>query len=74
VHVKLVPLLGDDACGILTPVLQQQQSVINQLVNGGFADDTDYAAHGVPIMMCCFLKVNPIVKLIVSATRPRAAR
>ena len=62
VHVKLAPLLGDDASGILTPVLQQQQSVIDQLVDGGFADDADYAAHGVPIMMCCFLKVSSIVK------------
>ena len=51
VHVELASLLGDNAGGILATVLQQQQAVVNQLVNRGFADDADYAAHGVPFMM-----------------------
>jgi len=51
VHVELAPLLRDDARRILAAVLQQQQAVIDELVDGGFADDADYPAHGVPIMM-----------------------
>ena len=50
VHEKLAPLLGDDTGRILPAVLQQQQAVINQLVDGGLADNANYAAHGVSIM------------------------
>ena len=50
VHEKLASLLGDDAGRILPAVLQQQQAVINQLVDGGLADNANYAAHGFSIM------------------------
>ena len=47
VHEKLAPLLRDDARRILAAMLQQQQAVIDQLIDRGFADNADYSAHGV---------------------------
>jgi hypothetical protein len=32
----------------LSTVLQEQQSVINQLIDGGGADNANYAAHIIP--------------------------
>ena len=45
VHEEFAPILGDDACGILTPVLQQQERVINQLIDGRGTDDTNNSTH-----------------------------
>ena len=45
VHEELAPLLGDYASGILPPVLQQQQGVIDQLIHRGGADDADDSTH-----------------------------
>ena len=46
VHEALGALHRDDAGGILAAVLQQQQRVVDQLVDGRLRDDADDAAHG----------------------------
>jgi hypothetical protein len=46
VHEALGALHRDDARGVLATVLQQQQSVIDQLVDRLFGDHADDAAHG----------------------------
>ena len=46
VHEALRALHGDDAGSVLAAVLQQQQRVIDQLVDGRFGDQTNDAAHG----------------------------
>ena len=46
VHEELALLLRDDARGVLPAMLQQQQGVVNQLVDGCVADNADDAAHG----------------------------
>ena len=40
-----VPVAGDDAGGVLSPVLKNRQSVINRLVDVGVADNANNAAH-----------------------------
>ena len=45
VHEELALLLGDDARGILPPVLQQQQRVIDQLVHGRMTDNANDSTH-----------------------------
>ena len=45
VHEELTVELRDDARGILSPVLQQQQGVINQLVHRCVACNADDATH-----------------------------
>ena len=45
VHEELAFLLGHDAGCILPTVLQQQQSVINQLIHGCGADHTNDSTH-----------------------------
>jgi hypothetical protein len=46
VHEELALLLRDDASGVLAAVLQQQQGVVDQLVDGCVADNADDSAHG----------------------------
>jgi len=46
VHVEHVVLGRDDARGVLPAMLQQQQPVIEQLVDGGLRDDAEDPAHG----------------------------
>jgi hypothetical protein len=45
-----MPELGDDARGILATVLQQQESVVNQLIDWGVTDNTNYSAHDGPFI------------------------
>jgi hypothetical protein len=45
VHEKLAIELRDNARGILSSVLQQEQSVINQLIDRGAADNADNSTH-----------------------------
>src|SRR5207253_11230855 len=45
VHVESTAVRGCDACSILTAVLQQQQAVVNQLVDGRGGHHTDDTAH-----------------------------
>jgi hypothetical protein len=45
VHETLGALHGDDAGSVLPTVLQQQQSVVDQLIHGLFGNDTHDAAH-----------------------------
>jgi hypothetical protein len=59
VHEKLAALLRDDARCVLPTVLQKQQAVVNQLVNGSLANDADYAARGGSIVV--FLGVGVMV-------------
>jgi len=44
-QMELVALTGHDARGILSPVLQHQQRVVERLVDRTFTDDADDAAH-----------------------------
>ena len=46
VHVEGAALAGDDAGRILAAVLQHQQAVIEQLVDGVFRHYTENSAHG----------------------------
>jgi hypothetical protein len=45
VHEELAFLLGHDTRSVLAAVLQQQQSVIDQLVHRRMADNAHYSAH-----------------------------
>ena len=45
VHVEHAAIHGDNAGGILAPVLQQLQAVIKQLVDGLMRENTDDATH-----------------------------
>ena len=45
VHEELALLLGHDASGILPPMLQQQQGVVDQLVDRGGVNNTNNSAH-----------------------------
>jgi hypothetical protein len=45
VHEKLAIELRDNACRILATVLQQQKSVVYQLVDWGAADHADDSTH-----------------------------
>jgi hypothetical protein len=45
VHEKLTLLLRHNSRGILTPVLQQQQGVVYQLVDRCVTDNADYSTH-----------------------------
>jgi hypothetical protein len=44
-HVEGLVLAGDDARRVLAAVLQEQQAVIEQLVNGRASDNAQNAAH-----------------------------
>jgi hypothetical protein len=44
-HVEGLVLAGHDPGGILPPVLQQQQPVIQQLIDGRTRDDSEDATH-----------------------------
>ena len=68
VHEKLAFLLRDDARGILTAVLQQQQGVINQLIDRCVADNTDYSAHKL------FYIFNDSLRQANTSPMPAAAR
>ena len=46
VHVEGVVLAGDDARRVLAAVLQEQQPVVEQLVDGRASDDSEDPAHG----------------------------
>jgi hypothetical protein len=46
VHVEDRAFARDDACRVLTAMLQQQQAVVQHLVHGGMSDDADDSAHG----------------------------
>jgi hypothetical protein len=39
-HVERAPLARDDARGVLAAVLQQQQPVIEELIDGRASDDS----------------------------------
>jgi hypothetical protein len=43
-------LLGHDARSVLPAVLQQQETVIYQLINRGVTDNTNYSAHDGPFI------------------------
>jgi hypothetical protein len=45
-HEKGIAVGSNDACGILPPVLQDQQTIVQQLVNWIFTNDTYDSAHG----------------------------
>ena len=45
-HEKSIAVGGNDACGILPSVLQDQQTIVQQLVNWVFTNDTYDSAHG----------------------------
>jgi hypothetical protein len=45
VHEELAVLLRDDAGRVLAAVLQQQQGVVDQLVDGRVADNADDSTH-----------------------------
>jgi hypothetical protein len=44
-HVKGLALAGNDASGVLAAMLQQQQPVVEQLVDGRTRDDSENATH-----------------------------
>jgi hypothetical protein len=44
-HVESLVLAGDDARRVLAAVLQEEQPVVEQLVDGRASDDTQNAAH-----------------------------
>ena len=46
VHVEDRPLAGHDAGGVLPAVLQQQQPVVQELIDGRMRDDADDSTHG----------------------------
>ena len=48
VHEKLAVQLRGNTSRVLATVLQEQQSVINQLVDRGGANNADYSAHKIP--------------------------
>ncbi|MCY1166698.1 hypothetical protein D9M73_66470 [compost metagenome] len=54
VHVKLAPELRDDARRVLATVLQQQQAVIDQLVNGCLANNADDSTHKFSFLLIGF--------------------
>jgi hypothetical protein len=62
VHREHAAVVGCDTGRILAAVLQQQQCVVQQLVNGGLRDDADDATHG------ALLKLNSWVKKIQNCT------
>jgi hypothetical protein len=45
-HGKHITVSGCDARSILTTMLQQQQRIIDQLINGTVRDDANNATHG----------------------------
>ncbi len=53
VHVERVALGGDDAGGVLAAVLQEEQPVVEQLVDGSAADDSQYSAHRMQTFPAC---------------------
>jgi hypothetical protein len=44
-QMELVALTGDDTSGILSPVLEHEQRIVERLVDRTFTDDADDAAH-----------------------------
>jgi hypothetical protein len=46
VHVKIAAVSCRDAGGVLTAMLQEQQAVIDQLIDGGVGNYAYDAAHG----------------------------
>ena len=50
VHEKFTTQLRDDARRVLAAVLQQQKTVINQLIDRGVTDNTNYSAHDEPFI------------------------
>ena len=44
-QIQPVAIAGHDACGILAPVLQDCQSIVELIVNIVAPNDSDYAAH-----------------------------
>ena len=46
VHVERVALGRDDARRVLAAVLQQQQPVVEELIDGRTGDDAENPAHG----------------------------
>jgi hypothetical protein len=47
-HEQTVAVAGDDTCGVLPAMLQDQQGVVERLVDGLLGDDADDAAHDSP--------------------------
>jgi hypothetical protein len=45
VHEKLAIALRDDAGRILTPMLQQEQAIVNQLIDWCVTDNTNDSTH-----------------------------
>src|SRR5262245_55516670 len=48
VHVESAAFGGDHARGVLATVLQNEEPVVEQLVDGRFSDDADDSAHRIP--------------------------
>jgi hypothetical protein len=44
-HVKGIAITGDYPCRILTAMLQDKQTIVQQLVNRVFTDNTDNSTH-----------------------------
>ena len=49
VHEELAVLLGHDSGGVLPPMLQEQQGVINQLIDGRVTDKANDSTHSFPV-------------------------
>jgi hypothetical protein len=46
VHAKRIAGIGCDTGRILTAMLQQQQCIVDQLIDGAMGNDANYATHG----------------------------
>ena len=73
VHEELAPMRiragRHDACCVLTAVLQEQQRVINQLIDGRLGNHTNDAAHGSPLPK---KQSSSRIKIARAGTRPPA--
>jgi hypothetical protein len=46
-HVERIALRGNDASGVLPPMLEHQQAVVQQLVDGSLRNETKNSTHNV---------------------------
>ena len=69
VHEKLAALLGNDTCGILATMLQQQQRVINQLIDWRSTDNTNDSTHSLFPSNCSNFCTKPISQATARGSR-----
>ena len=69
VHEKLAALLGNDTCGILATMLQQQQRVINQLIDWRSTDNTNDSTHSLFPSNCSNFCTKPISQATAKGSR-----